>query len=41
MSENIITASNSIIDRGNDYQTVEEDTVKNYRGRWEPQDYLN
>ncbi len=41
MSENIITASNSIIDRGNDYQVVEEDTVKNYRGRWEPQDYFN
>lgn len=41
MSENIITASNSIIDRGNDYQIVEEDTVKNYRGRWEPQDYFN
>ena len=39
MSKNIITASHSIIDKGNDYQPIEEDTVKNYRGRWEPQDY--
>ena len=39
MCQNIHTASNSIIDKGNGYQSIEEDTVMNYRGRWEPQDY--
>ena len=39
MCQNIQTASNSIIDKGNGYQSIEEDTVMNYRGRWEPQDY--
>ena len=39
MCININTASNSITDKGNGYQSIEEDTVINYRGRWEPQDY--
>lgn len=39
MCQNIQTASSSIIDKGNGYQSIEEDTVMNYRGRWEPQDY--
>ena len=39
MCKNIHIASNSIIDKGNGYQSIEEDTVMNYRGRWEPQDY--
>lgn len=39
MCRNINVASNSIISRGNGYQSIEEDTVMNYRGRWEPQDY--
>ena len=39
MCKNIHIASDSILDRGNGYQSIEEDTVMNYRGRWEPQDY--
>ncbi len=39
MSKNIRLAQDSIIDRGIDYQDIESDTVKNYRGRWEPHDY--
>ena len=39
MCRNINIASDSIIDKGNGYQSIEEDTVMNYRGRWEPQDY--
>ena len=39
MCMNINIASNSIADKGNGYQSIEEDTVMNYRGRWEPQDY--
>ena len=41
MSKNIITASQSIIDKGIEYQDIESDTVNNYRGRWEPQDYID
>jgi len=39
MSSNIHKASESIIDKGIEYQEIETDTVMNYRGRWEPQDY--
>lgn len=39
MSRNIGIASQSIIDKGIEYQDIESDTVNNYRGRWEPQDY--
>ena len=39
MCMNINIASDSITDKGNSYQPIEEDTVMNYRGRWEPQDY--
>jgi len=39
MTMNISSATQGIIDLGADYQDIEEDTVKNYRGRWEPQDY--
>tara|TARA_B100000768_G_C11274931_1_gene375441 strand:+ start:115 stop:951 length:837 start_codon:yes stop_codon:yes gene_type:complete len=39
MTKNIEIASLSVLDRGNGYQSIEEDTVMNYRGRWEPQDY--
>ena len=41
MSKNIYDASKSIIDRGIEFQDIERDTVENYRGRWEPQDYKN
>jgi|MDSX01.1.fsa_nt_gb N,N'-diacetyllegionaminate synthase len=41
MSKNIYDASKSIIDRGIEFQDIERDTVENYRGRWEPQDYEN
>jgi len=34
MIDNIHTAADAIIDRGVDYQTIEGDTVENYRGRW-------
>ncbi len=40
MTENIKIASMSMIDKGKGYQSIEEDTVMNYRGRWEPQDYI-
>ena len=39
MSNNISSACHSIIDKGIEYQDIESDTVNNYRGRWEPQDY--
>ena len=39
MSNNIACACQSIIDKGIEYQDIESDTVNNYRGRWEPQDY--
>lgn len=39
MSNNIVCARQSIIDKGIEYQDIESDTVNNYRGRWEPQDY--
>ena len=39
MCENIVVASNSMIDHGLEYQDIESDTVENYRGRWEPHDY--
>ena len=39
MTDNILTASLSMIDHGREYQDIESDTVNNYRGRWEPHDY--
>lgn len=39
MCANIRVAENAIIDHGIDFQEIERDTVENYRGRWEPQDY--
>ncbi len=39
MTESIKVAEVSIIDRGLDFQEIENDTVNNYRGRWEPDDY--
>ena len=39
MSSNIRAAEQAFIDRGLDYQDLEKDTVENYRGRWEPNDY--
>jgi sialic acid synthase SpsE len=39
MSDNILIASDSMIDHGLEYQDIESDTVNNYRGRWEPHDY--
>jgi len=39
MSVNIREAEHSLINHGIDYQDIEEDTVLNYRGRWEPHDY--
>lgn len=40
MSNNINIALKSMIDHGIDYQDIESDTVNNYRGRWEPHDYV-
>ncbi|MDA9021340.1 N-acetylneuraminate synthase family protein [Gammaproteobacteria bacterium] len=39
MSDFIIETTNCLIDKGLDYQEIEKDTVNNYRGRWEPDDY--
>jgi N,N'-diacetyllegionaminate synthase len=39
MCINIRNAEKALIDHGLDYQDIEKDTVQNYRGRWEPQDY--
>ncbi len=39
MCTNIRAAENAIINHGIDFQEIERDTVENYRGRWEPQDY--
>jgi sialic acid synthase SpsE len=39
MSDLIIETENCLIDRGLDYQQIEQDTVNNYRGRWEPDNY--
>jgi sialic acid synthase SpsE len=36
---NIRDVEASMIDRGLDFQAIEQDTVENYRGRWEPHDY--
>ena len=41
MCNNIACARQSIIDKGIEYQDIESDTVNNYRGRWEPQDYID
>lgn len=40
MTKNIRKAEESLIDMGLDYQDIEKDTVENYRGRWEPNDYV-
>ena len=39
MTKNINEVNLSMIDHGNSYLDIEQDTVSNYRGRWEPQDY--
>jgi len=39
MSQTINEARLALIDHGRDYLDIESDTVKNYRGRWEPNDY--
>jgi len=39
MVTNINTAEKAIIDHGINFQDIEKDTVKNYRGRWESHDY--
>jgi sialic acid synthase SpsE len=36
---NIRDAEKSLKDLGKNYQSIEKDIVKNYRGRWEPKDY--
>ena len=41
MVNNINEAKNALIDHGNSFLDIEEDTMKNYRGRWEPVDYFN
>ncbi|MDC3267388.1 N-acetylneuraminate synthase family protein, partial [Gammaproteobacteria bacterium] len=39
MVTNITNSVSALTYLGNDYQDIEADTVKNYRGRWEPHDY--
>lgn len=39
MSNYIVETNKALIDKGKDYQDIEKDTVNNYRGRWEPNDY--
>ena len=39
MSNYIVETNKALIDKGRDYQDIEKDTVNNYRGRWEPNDY--
>ena len=39
LTKNINEVNLSMIDHGNSYLDIEQDTVSNYRGRWEPQDY--
>ena len=39
MTSNINQVVNSMIDHGNSFLDIEQDTVENYRGRWEPHDY--
>ena len=39
MVNNIRDAEKSLKDLGKNYQKIEKDIVKNYRGRWEPKDY--
>ena len=39
MSDSLNEVNLSMIDHGNSYLDIEQDTVSNYRGRWEPQDY--
>ena len=39
MSVNIRNVERAMIDHGINFQEIERDTVENYRGRWEPQDY--
>lgn len=40
MVENINTATEATKYHGDNYQKTEEDIIQNYRGRWEPKDYL-
>jgi sialic acid synthase SpsE len=39
MVNNIYEAQKSLVYHGNSYLDIEEDTINNYRGRWEPNDY--
>ena len=39
MTKNINEVDLSMIDHGNSYLDIEQDTVSNYQERWEPQDY--
>ena len=39
MTKNINEVNLSKIEHGNFYLNIEQDTVSNYRLRWEPQDY--
>ena len=39
MVKNIKSALDSMKDLGIENQEIEQDTMKNYRGRWEPHDY--
>jgi sialic acid synthase SpsE len=39
MTNKIKQVVNSMIDHGNSFLDIEQDTVENYRGRWEPHDY--
>ena len=39
MVKNINAAEKTLINHGLDFQDIENDTVNNYRGRWEPHDY--
>jgi len=39
MTKQIKLTENAMIDHGKEFQDLELDTMQNYRGRWEPQDY--
>jgi len=39
MCSNIRDVEAAMNDKGLDFQSIEKDTVENYRGRWEPHDY--
>ncbi len=41
MTKNILSTEKALINHGIENQEIELDTINNYRGRWEPQDYKN